>query len=57
MWRIQDDLSEYIAIKDIRIGDKILQEYGAPERLKSIVYDVILLVAVYIVYEFLNCKL
>ena len=33
VWRIQDDLSEYIAIKDIAIGDEILQEYGAPERL------------------------
>lgn len=32
-WRIKDDRSEYFAIKNIEIGDEILQEYKNPIRI------------------------
>ena len=32
-WRIKDEYSEYIAIKDIEIGEELFQSYGEPLRI------------------------
>eukprot|EP00966_Prymnesium_polylepis_P336534 7391619-Prymnesium_polylepis.5 len=33
VWRIAEDISQYVALRDIHVGEEILQDYGSASRL------------------------